>query len=61
LIERLKARASNPYGKASEELSRVLDDLQNVEPLLRQVADHEVRTTMPLGDVVMAILRLVDA
>jgi dephospho-CoA kinase len=61
LIERLKVRASNPYGKAPEELSRFLDDLQNVEPLLRQAADHEVRTTMPLSDVVMAILRLVDA
>jgi len=30
------------------------------EPL-RRVADHEIRTTMPLNEVVMAILRLFDA
>ena len=32
-----------------------------VEPLLRRVADHEIRTTIPLDEVVTAILRLVDA
>ncbi|HEV2377132.1 MAG TPA: AAA family ATPase [Streptosporangiaceae bacterium] len=60
LIERLVARTGNPYGKAPAELSRVLDDLATVEPLLRQVSDHEVITTMPLTDVVTNILRLVD-
>lgn len=61
LMDRLSARTGNPYGKAPEELSRVLADLHNVEPLLRQVADHEVRTTMALDDVVATILHLVDA
>jgi hypothetical protein len=32
-----------------------------VEPLLRRVADHEVRTTAPLAEVVTRILRLVGA
>jgi hypothetical protein len=32
-----------------------------VEPLLRRVADHEVRTTIPLNEVVRTVLRLVDA
>ena len=58
---RLATRTSNPYGKAPEELSRVADDLQTVEPLLRRVADHEVRTTIPLNKVVTTILCLVDA
>ena len=61
LTERLARRTSNTYGKTPEELSRVLADLRNVEPLLRQVADHEVRTTMPLDDVVTTILRLARA
>jgi broad-specificity NMP kinase len=61
LIERLAARTGNPYGKVPEELSRVLADLRDVEPLLRQVADHEVRTTMPLDDVVATILHLACA
>jgi shikimate kinase len=58
LMDRLAARTGNPYGKAPEELSRVLADLRNAEPLLRQVADHEVRTTVPLDGVVTTILRL---
>jgi dephospho-CoA kinase len=58
LAERLAARTGNPYGKAAGELSRVLDDLRTVEPALRRVADHEVRTTMPLDEVVATVLRL---
>lgn len=61
LMGRLAGRTSNPYGKAPEELSRIVDDVEAVEPLLRRVADHEVRTTIPLDEVVTAILRVVDA
>jgi len=61
LVERLATRTSNSFGKAPEDLRRILDDLQTVEPLLRRVADHEVRTTLPLSDVVTTILRLVEA
>jgi hypothetical protein len=61
LLERLAVRTSNPYGKAPEELSRILDDLEAVERLPRRIADHEIRTTIPLNEVVTAILRLVDA
>ena len=39
------------------DLGRVLSDTKNIEPLLRQIADHEISTTMPLGNAVMAILR----
>ena len=61
LVERLANRTGNPFGKAPEELRRVLDDVETVEPLLRRVADHEVRTTVPLNDVVNTVLRLVGA
>jgi dephospho-CoA kinase len=61
LVERLATRTDNSYGKAPEELRRFLDDVETVEPLLRRVADHEVRTTVPLNDVVRTVLRLVDA
>ena len=60
LLERLATRDDNPYGKAPEELRRVLGDLRAIEPRLRRVADHEVSTTMPVEDVVAAILGLVD-
>lgn len=61
LTGRLAARTSNPYGKDPGELRRIIDDVEAVEPLLRRVADHEVRTTISLNEVVTAILRLVDA
>lgn len=61
LVERLATRTSNSFGKAPEDLSRVIDDVQTVEPLLRRVADHEVRTTVPLNEVVTTVLRLVGA
>ena len=57
MMQRLADRTSNPYGKAAGDLGRVLSDTKNIEPLIRQVADHEISTTMPLGDVVQAILR----
>jgi dephospho-CoA kinase len=60
LLERVATRTGNPYGKSAEELSWILDDLENVEPLLRRVADHEIRTTAPLDEVVEDVLRLVD-
>lgn len=60
LLHRLALRTNNTYGKAPEELRRFLDDVENVEPLLRRVAHHEIRTTVPLHEVVTTVLRLVD-
>jgi shikimate kinase len=60
LLDRLANRTTNPYGKAPDELGRILHDLATTEPLLRRAADHEVRTTMPLSHVVATVLRLVD-
>lgn len=61
LLERLATRTNNPFGKAPHELRRFIDDVETVEPLLRRVATHEVRTTMPLEEVVTTVLRLADA
>ena len=51
---RLAARTGNPYG----DMGRILADLAAVEPLLRKAADHEIRTTIPLADVVAKVLSL---
>lgn len=61
MIERLAARAGNPYGKAPGDMDRILADLAAVEPPLRKVADHEIRTTIPLADVVAKVLHLASA
>lgn len=58
--ERLATRDSNPFGKTPEDLSRILDDLNTVEPLLRRAADHEIQTTIPPAEVVTTILRLIN-
>jgi hypothetical protein len=61
LTERLASRTTNSFGRGPGELERVLDDVQAVEPLLRKAVTHQIRTTMPLGDVVAAVLRLASA
>ena len=58
LVERLGARTNNPYGKQPDQVARVLDLLETVEPLLRRAAGHEIKTNAPLTDVVAALLRL---
>jgi shikimate kinase len=58
MADRLAARSGNPYGKAPGDMDRVLADLAAVEPLLRKAADHEIRTAIPLAEVVAKVLHL---
>ena len=59
LTERLSTRTDNAYGRAPEERRRFLADVETVEPMLRRVADHEVSTVPPVGEVVTTVLELV--
>jgi shikimate kinase len=61
LTQRLSTRTNNPFGKSAEVSRRFLADLQEVEPLLRAIADCEIDTTMPLSEVVRAILQAIGA
>ena len=61
LAQRLAARTNNPFGKSGQQFRRFQADLQEVEPLLRAIADCEIDTTMPLSQVVRAILDAVSA
>ena len=51
LVDRLRTRTSNAYGRDAHELSQVLADLDEVEPLLRGSADLVLTTTEPLPRV----------
>jgi shikimate kinase len=51
LVERLRTRTTNPYGKDPAEVAETLDYLQTVEPLLREAATLEVVTTVPVAQV----------
>lgn len=60
IIERLRSRLSNSYGRGDGEMDRVLADLRSVEPLLCKTADLIVETTVPAGDVADRILERTD-
>jgi shikimate kinase len=61
LTQRLAARTNNPFGKSALESRRFQADVQEVEPLLRGIADREIDATLPLSQVVRAILDAVGA
>jgi shikimate kinase len=56
LIERLRTRTGNAYGRRRAELSQVLADLAEVEPLLRRSADLVLTTTAPPPQVADRLL-----
>ena len=58
MIQRLADRTENSFGKTQGDLGRVVSDTENIEPLLRRAADQQISTTVPLGDVVQAIMRV---
>jgi hypothetical protein len=55
----LTTRTNNPYGSSPEDITRTLELLQIVEPLLRRSAGHEVDTSVPLDQVVTQVLQIV--
>jgi RNase adaptor protein for sRNA GlmZ degradation len=56
LVKRLRTRTSNAYGHDSVELSQVLADRAEVEPLLRRSADLILATTAPPAEVADVLL-----
>jgi hypothetical protein len=61
LIERLRTRTGNHYGRDDAELSQVLADLADVEPLLRRSANLVLSTTAPPSQVADCLLgRIAD-
>lgn len=58
IVERLRTRAGNPYGKRPDEVARVLGLIETVEPLLRRAAGHEIDTSAPLDEVVATVLQI---
>ena len=61
IVERLRTRTNNQYGKHPDEIARVLGLVENVEPLLRRVVGYEIDTSACLEDVVATLLWLVQS
>jgi hypothetical protein len=57
LVERVRTRTSNAYGRDDRELAQVLADLVEVEPLLRRSADLVLVTTAPTAELADVLLR----
>lgn len=60
LMQRLARRHADGYGHREEERRKVAALVAAVEPLLRQVATHEIDTRQPVAATAEAILRLAD-
>ena len=58
LLARIDSRTTNPFGKAAEERERILDDLAEVEPLLRSGCTVELDATQPVEAVVARLAAL---
>jgi len=57
LVERLRTRTSNTYGRDDRELEQVLADLEDVEPLLRRSADLVLASTAPATQLADQLLQ----
>lgn len=57
IVERLHSRRNNQFGKHPEEVAQTMAMLQNVEPLLRMVANVEIDTNSELSDVVDKVIK----
>lgn len=58
LIDRVRSRANNPYGRTAEQQEEIRANLQEVEPLLRRGATVELDARSPVTDLADAIALL---
>ena len=60
ILERVARRESNAFGKRDAERERILEDLANVEPLLRAGATAEIDTCTQLDEVADVLERIAN-
>jgi dephospho-CoA kinase len=60
VLDRVRRRTNNPFGKAAEERARILADIAEIEPLLRRSATHEIDTSRPLPEVIDALVDIAE-
>jgi dephospho-CoA kinase len=58
MLSRIDTRTTNSFGKTPEQREVILQDLAEVEPLLRRGATHEIDATQPLARVVEELAEL---
>ena len=58
ILERLRIRTGNDFGKSPAERAKILRDTAEVEPLLRAGSTHELDTRQPLEETVEALITI---
>src|SRR5215212_928998 len=58
LLDRVRQRTTNDYGKTPVQRAEILADLTEIEPGLRQDCTHELDTDRPLEDVVADLIAI---
>ncbi|MCW2687248.1 MAG: hypothetical protein JWR37_2138 [Mycobacterium sp.] len=58
ILERLRTRTTNEFGKSPLQRERILRDIVETEPLLRSAATHEIDTSQPLPKIVDSLIRI---
>jgi len=58
LLCRIATRATNDYGKSTEDRDLILRHLAEIEPMLRSTCTHEVDATQPLDVVVEQLVEI---
>lgn len=56
MVERIRSRSGNSYGRVPEEMTLILADLEEIEPRLRESCTLEIKTISPVNGVVDQIL-----
>ncbi len=58
MLDRVRRRTTNPFGRSESEQAAIARDHEAVEPMLRAAASHEIATTGSLDDVVAEVERI---
>ena len=61
MLKRVRSRTTNAYGQRPEDVEEILENKRNIEPLLRRSATLELDTRAPVGELVRALVALVEA
>ena len=61
ILDRVARRTTNDYGKTPLERAMILDDLANVEPLLRAGCTHELDASRELDEVVADLIAIASS
>ena len=58
ILERLRTRTTNNFGKSADERAKIIRNFADVEPLLRAGSTHELDTRRPLDETVLALIAI---